>query len=104
MTTGERQNYELTLYVNGASDRSARAIGDAHALCNEHLPGRHRLVIVDIHEDPAAFLRSGVRVAPALVRDRPLPVRKLVGDLSDSVKVLRTLELVGVPQPPVGSG
>jgi circadian clock protein KaiB len=96
-------HYELTLYVNGASDRSARAIGDARALCDEQLPGRHRLLIVDVHEDPAAFLLSGAVAAPALVRDRPPPVRRLVGDLSDTAKVLLALELVGAPSPPLGT-
>ena len=98
-----RDDYELTLYVHGASRRSAQAIGDTRALCDQHLPGRHRLLIVDIHDDPAAFLRSGVVAAPALVREHPLPVRRLLGDLSDTAKVLQMLGLPAVPPPAVGS-
>jgi circadian clock protein KaiB len=95
--TGEAPEYALTLYVSGASDRAARAIGEARALCDAHLAGRHLLVIVDVNEDPAAFRRSGVLAAPALVRTRPLPARRLVGDLSDTAKVLQALELPGSP-------
>jgi circadian clock protein KaiB len=93
------REYELILYVSGASDRAARAIGNARALCDLYLPGRHRLLIVDVNEDPAAFLRSGVLAAPALVRTRPLPARKLVGDLSDTAKVLLALDLPGSSSP-----
>lgn len=85
--------YELTLFVSGASDLSARAIADARRLCDIHLDGRFHLSVVDVHEDPAAVLTSGVRAAPTLVRNRPLPVRKLVGDLSRTGKVLSALEL-----------
>jgi circadian clock protein KaiB len=85
--------YELTLYVSGASDLAARAIGEARALCNVHLAGRCALLIVDVNEEPAAFRRSGVLAAPALVRTRPLPARHLVGDLSDTAKVRLALEL-----------
>lgn len=91
--------YALTLYVSGASDRAARAIGDARALCDAHLAGRHALLIVDVHADPAAFRRSGVLAAPALVRTRPLPVRHVVGDLADTAKILLALDLPGAPLP-----
>jgi circadian clock protein KaiB len=85
--------YDLTLFVSGASDRSARAIADAKQLCDVHLAGRHRLAVVDVHEDAAAAFSSGVVVVPTLVRNLPLPVRKLAGDLSQTDKVLRSLEL-----------
>jgi len=88
---------ELTLYVSGASDRAARAIADARALCDAHLAGRHVLLVVDVNEDPAAFLRSGALAAPALVRTRPPPTRRLVGDLSDAAKVLLALGLLDPP-------
>jgi circadian clock protein KaiB len=85
--------YELTLFVNGASDLSARAIANARRLCDTHLDGRCRLSVVDLQEDPAAVVSSRVLAAPTLVRNRPLPVRKLVGDLSRIDKVLQALEL-----------
>lgn len=91
MTDGT--SYELTLFVSGASDISARAIANARQLCDTHLDGRCHLSVVDVHEDPAAVLSSRVLAAPTLVKNRPLPVRKHVGDLSNTAKVLLALDL-----------
>ena len=87
--------YDLTLFVSGASERSTRAIADARQLCDTHLHGRYRLSIVDLREDAAAAVSSHVLAAPTLVRNLPLPVRKLVGDLSHTAKVLLALDLPG---------
>jgi circadian clock protein KaiB len=92
---------ELTLFVSGASDLSARAIADATELCDVRLAGRVRLSVVDVHEDPAAVLRHGVRAAPTLVRTWPLPQRRFIGDLSQPDQVLLRLELaVAEPEAP----
>ena len=85
--------YELTLFVSGASALSARAVADARRLCDVQLAGRARLTVVDIHGDSDARAEQGVLVAPSLVRRLPLPVRTIVGDLSDPRKVLTTLGL-----------
>jgi circadian clock protein KaiB len=85
--------YELTLFVSGASDRSARAVADATALCDTHVGGRYELAVVDVHENPAAAVSSHVLVAPTLVRNLPLPARRVVGDLSDTARVLTALEM-----------
>jgi circadian clock protein KaiB len=84
---------ELTLFVSGASDLSARAIADARALCDHDLGGRYQLSIVDVHADPAAVLSHGVLAAPTLVRSRPLPLRRFIGDLSHPRDVLLKLEI-----------
>jgi circadian clock protein KaiB len=86
-------HYDLTLFVGGASDLSGQAIAHARDLCDLHLAGRHRLSVVDLHVDPDAGVRSRVHAAPTLVRNRPLPARKLVGDLSQTADVLRALGL-----------
>jgi circadian clock protein KaiB len=85
--------YDLTLFVSGASEHSTRAIADARQLCDTHLHGRYRLSIVDLREDAAAAVSSHVLAAPTLVKNLPLPVRKLVGDLSHTAKVLLALDL-----------
>jgi circadian clock protein KaiB len=85
--------YALTLFVSGASGLSARAIDDVRLLCDVHLTAQVRLAVVDIHVDPAAAIRRGVSVAPTLVRTRPLPVRRIVGDLSQTERVLAMLML-----------
>lgn len=85
--------YQLTLFVNGASDLSARAIANARELCESHLAGRYHLAIVDVHDDPAAVLSLRVFATPTLVKNRPPPIRRLVGDLSHSDKVLLALDI-----------
>jgi circadian clock protein KaiB len=85
--------FDLTLFVSGASDLAARAITNARRLCETHLFGRYRLTVVDVYEDVATLLASGVLATPTLVRNSPLPVRKVVGDLSHIDKVLRALDL-----------
>jgi circadian clock protein KaiB len=87
--------YQLTLFVNGASDLSAHAIANARLLCESHLAGRYHLSVVDVHDDPDAVLRSRVLATPTLVKNRPLPVRRLVGDLSHTDKVLLALDIPG---------
>lgn len=87
--------YQLTLFVCGASPLSARAVTDARGFCDVQLAGRARLMVVDIHDDAHAGADQGVLVTPSLVRTLPLPVRKIVGDLSDPRKLLAALDLVG---------
>jgi circadian clock protein KaiB len=92
---------DLTLFVSGASEFSARAISNARRLGDVVLAGRYRLAVVNIHEDPGAALDSQVIATPTLIRTSPDPVRRLVGDLSDMAKVRRVLELpVAAPTAP----
>ena len=88
--------FELTLFVSGASPLSVRAISNARLLCDTHLAGRNRLFVVDVQNDPEAMLNSGVLAAPTLIRSQPLPARMLVGDLSNTAKVLKALDLAGL--------
>jgi circadian clock protein KaiB len=87
--------YEFTLFVSGASDLSARAIANARLLCETRLSGRYRLSVVDVQQDSAAALRNGVLATPTLVKASPLPVRRFIGNLYDSDRVGRMLELPG---------
>jgi circadian clock protein KaiB len=91
--SADATRYELTLFVSGASDLSARAIASARELCDTHLEGRYQLSFVDVHDDADAVVRSRVLATPTLVKCRPLPERKFVGDLSHTDKVLVALEL-----------
>jgi circadian clock protein KaiB len=93
--------YVLTLFVSGASDSSARAIADVREMCDQNLRGRHDLSIVDLNQEPALAARHHVLATPTLIKDRPLPVRMRVGDMSDHVTVLRVL---GVPTTAARSG
>ena len=96
--TDDVAGYELTLFVSGASDRSARAIASTRELCDLHLRGQVRLSVIDVRDDPAAVTAHGVTVAPTLVKHVPPPVRRLVGDLSDFDRVLRVLGIPAAPR------
>jgi circadian clock protein KaiB len=99
----EEVTYKLTLFVSGASDLSARAIGNARRLCETHLPGRYELSVVDVNADPAALLSSRVVAVPTLVKSWPLPKRMLVGDLSHTEKVISALDLPAPSEIPKAS-
>jgi circadian clock protein KaiB len=85
--------YALLLFVTGASDLSVQAISNVRILCETHLRGRYQLDVVDIYRDPQLMVEYGVVAAPALVRQAPLPRRMLVGDLSDTARVLAVLDI-----------
>jgi circadian clock protein KaiB len=87
-------SYDMTLFVTGASDRSARAITNAQDLCDTHLAGRYQLAIVDLLDDLALVRDNGVLAAPTLVLHAPPPTRQFVGDLSQPRRVLDAL---GIP-------
>lgn len=85
--------YVLKLYVAGTTPRSTRAIANLHSLCDQYLNGRHELEVVDIFQQPERAAQNQVIAVPALLKTSPGPVRCLVGDLSDSKKLLTALNL-----------
>lgn len=89
--------YELTLFVTGASALSARAIADVRTLCDTYLPGRYHLEVVDVHRNPGLVTSRGVLASPTLIKDFPLPKRVLVGDLSNTKRVLVALDIESAP-------
>ena len=92
---GDRQsNYVLRLYVAGMSPRSRAAIDNLRAICEQNLPGRYALDVVDVYQQPEKAREAQLVVAPTLVKELPLPVRRLLGDLSNTDKVLVGLDLI----------
>ena len=89
--------YDLTLFVNGASALSARAVTDVRALCEAHLSNRYCLEVVDVYRNPALVTERGVVASPTLIKDHPLPKRVLVGDLSSTRRVLLALDIEPAP-------
>jgi circadian clock protein KaiB len=83
--------YELQLYISGATGRSRLAIENVKAIVDRHLAGRCRLVITDVYQEIDAARDEGVIVVPMLVKRRPLPLKRIIGDLSDTEHVLRAL-------------
>lgn len=86
--------YVLTLFVTGASEMSGRAIANVRALCEAHLSGRYKLEVIDVHRDASLMSVHDVVAAPTLIKERPLPKRMLVGDLSDTARVLKALDVL----------
>jgi circadian clock protein KaiB len=94
MTAGRAADrLALTLYINGASPHSIRAIENARRLCEEELGSLADLEIVDVRQEPALVVRDQVIAVPTLVRHMPAASRQLVGDLSDAGRVRAALEL-----------
>jgi circadian clock protein KaiB len=85
--------YRLRLYIAGACLRSTLALANIKALCEERLPGRYDLEVVDIYQQPELLVHDQIVAAPALVRLAPLPVRHFSGDLSDTSRLLVLLDL-----------
>ena len=85
--------YSLRLYVAGATARSNRAIRVMKQICEEHLAEKCHFEIVDVYQHPELARTDQVIAVPTLVRSRPLPVRRMIGDLSDREKVIRLLGL-----------
>jgi circadian clock protein KaiB len=85
--------YKFRLYVADDTVNSAQATANLQALCQSHLSGRHEIEIVDVFKEPQRALLEGIRMTPTLLRLAPLPVRRIVGTLMDTKRVLETLEL-----------
>lgn len=86
-------HYTLRLFVAGASPNSVRAITNLKAICAEHLDGRHTLEVIDARHNAELAQREQVIALPLLIKDAPAPVRRLIGDMSDTARVLRGLGL-----------
>ncbi len=87
-------NYILRLYVAGQTPKSMAAIANLNKICEEHLAGRYKIQVVDLLENPQLARGDQILAIPTLVRKLPLPVRKIIGDLSNTERVLIGLDLV----------
>jgi len=81
------------LYVAGQSPKSLRALTNLTTLCEEHLAGRYEIEIVDLVEQPSLARSDDILAIPTLVRRLPAPLRKIIGDLSNTERVLVGLRL-----------
>jgi circadian clock protein KaiB len=86
--------------VTGSTPRSTKAIQNIRALCEQHLRGRYDLEVIDIYQQPVLARGEQIIAAPTLIKKLPEPLRKVVGDLSDTEKVLMGLDLQPVSEPP----
>ncbi len=88
-----KSHYVLRLYVTGATARSRRAIVNLEGICREYLKGQYDLEVIDVYQKPTLAKDEQIIAAPTLIRKLPLPIRRIVGDLSDREAVLFGLDL-----------
>lgn len=86
--------FVLRLYVSGMTTRSRQAIDNIRHLCEEHLAGRYDLEVIDIYQQPAMAKEGQVIAAPTLVKELPLPLRKVIGDMGDPGRIMVVLGIV----------
>jgi circadian clock protein KaiB len=89
----ENQQHILTLYIAGKTQKAERAIKNINKYCDEHLPDKYSLEVVDLKEHPELAASHQILAIPTLIKKLPEPIRILVGDLSDKEKVLVGLNI-----------
>jgi circadian clock protein KaiB len=92
-TKRDRAKYVLRLYVTGMTPKSTQAIANVQKLCEEHLAGRYELKVIDIYQQPILAKGDQIIAVPTLIKKFPLPLRKLIGDLSDKERFLVGVDL-----------
>jgi circadian clock protein KaiB len=85
--------YDLRLYVAGQTPKSTTAIANLRRFCEEHLAGKYRIEVIDLVENPKLARGDQILAIPTLVRRLPEPIRKIIGDLSNSDRVLVGLDI-----------
>ncbi|MDB5477498.1 MAG: KaiB domain protein [Phenylobacterium sp.] len=85
--------YCLTLYVAGETPKSLAAIANLRNLCEVHLPGHHSIEVIDLAKNPELAAKDEIVAIPTLVRRLPAPIKRIIGSLADTEKVLIGLEL-----------
>ncbi|MHC2257139.1 circadian clock protein KaiB [Bradyrhizobium embrapense] len=88
MTQATSDPVKLVLYVAGETPKSLAAIRNLEKICSEHLAGKYRVEVVDLKKQPQLAREHGIVAIPTLVKELPVPIRKIIGDLSDTQKVL----------------
>ena len=92
-TSQEEPMFQLKLFVTGATPNSTRAIANLTSICEEHLPEKYNLEIIDVYQQPSKAKDQQIVALPMLLKLFPLPLKRLIGDMSDTNKVLHGLGL-----------
>lgn len=85
--------YVFRLYVTGMTTKSTQAISNVRKLCEKHLAGRFELKVIDIYQQPALAKGEQIIATPTLIKELPPPLRKIIGDMSDTEKFLVGIDL-----------
>lgn len=87
------ETWVLRLYVAGQSAIGIKTFGNLKALCEQHLAGRYSIDVIDLLEHPDVACANGIVATPTTVREMPLPIRRVIGDLSNTLRTLSGLEI-----------
>jgi circadian clock protein KaiB len=88
------ERYVLRLYITGNTPRSIKAIKNIRTLCEQFLPGRYELEVIDLNQQPVRAITDQIVAAPTLIKKLPLPLRKFIGDLSNLERIRLELNLM----------
>ncbi|MDO8301602.1 MAG: circadian clock KaiB family protein [Sedimentisphaerales bacterium] len=89
----DKRHYLLKLYITGMTPRSTRAIVNIKKICEEYLSGRYRLEVIDIYQHPILAKGEQIVATPTLIKKLPPPMQKVIGDMSDTERILMGLDL-----------
>jgi circadian clock protein KaiB len=95
-----RETWELRLYVAGQTPKSILAFVNLKKICEEHLRGRYRIEVIDLLKNPTLARGDQILALPTLVRKLPAPVKKIIGDFTNTERVLVGLNLIPIPETP----
>lgn len=84
-------HFELDLYIAGASANSVRAVANLREICEKYIKERYTLRVIDVHQEKSLAEREQLVALPLLIKSKPSPERRLIGDMSDTQKVLKGL-------------
>jgi circadian clock protein KaiB len=87
------ETFDLRLYIAGQTPKAVRAFANLRKICDEHLSGRYKIEVIDLLEDPQLGRGDQILALPTLVRRLPSPIKKIIGDLSNTERVLVGLDL-----------
>ena len=98
LTVSESDNkkYHLRLFTTGVTNRSVTAISNIKEICEDYLEGQYKLEVIDLYKKPQLATEEQIIAAPTLIKKRPLPFRRIIGDMSDRDKVLIGLNLIKI--------
>jgi circadian clock protein KaiB len=93
LAKSEDERYLLRLYVTGATPKSLQAIENIKRICEEHLKGRYSLEVVDVYQQPVLAKGEQIIAAPTLIKYLPTPLRRFIGDMANTDRILLGLDL-----------
>lgn len=92
----KNETYLLKLYITGMTPQSVLAIDNLKVICEEHLKGRYNLEVIDLYKNPSLAKGEQIIAAPTLIKKLPLPLSRLIGNMSDTERVLVGLKIVRI--------